>query len=161
MRKLKLKAISGILTVVACTIGHDALAGEQILEFKLVTMPIEVKALEVPNVEGQVVVLNRMRGAAFFKDGRVASKEYIFSADFNKGSGPFFGYSTYQFEDGATITSRFAGTSRAGELLHGDYTVISGTGAYSGVKGSGSFDATPSKLNGANVFNGKFILTTP
>lgn len=38
------------------------------------------------------------------------------------------GYSTYQFEDGATITSRFSGTSRAGELLHGDYTVISGTG---------------------------------
>jgi len=161
MRRLKQRAILGITALLACAVGHVAIAGEQVLEFKLVTMPIEVKTLEVPNVDGQVVVLNKMRGAAFFKDGRVASKEYIFSADFNKGAGPFFGYSTYQFEDGATITSRFTGTSRAGELLHGDYTVISGTGVYAGVKGSGSFDATPHKLNGAYVFNGKFVITTP
>lgn len=161
MRKIKRKVISGFLALVACAVGQVVIAGEQVLEFKLVVIPVEVKALEAPNVDGQVVILNKERGAAFFKDGRVASKEFIFSADFNKGAGPFFGYSTYQFEDGATITARFAGTSRAGQLMHGDYTVISGTGIYAGVKGSGSFDATPSKLNGAQVFNGKFIITTP
>jgi hypothetical protein len=58
--------------------------------------------------------MHKFYGAAFFKDGHVAAKEFVFAGDFNKGSGPFYGYSTYQFEDGSTITARFAGTSRAG-----------------------------------------------
>jgi hypothetical protein len=150
-----------VFAVLACSFGQAATAGEQVLEFKLLTKPIEAKVLEAPNVDGQVVILNRMYGAAFFKDGRVASKEFIFSADYNKGSGPFFGYSTYQFEDGSTITARFAGTSRAGQLLRGDYTVISGTGTYAGAKGTGSFDGVPHRLTGASLYNGKFTITTP
>jgi len=112
-------------------------------------------------VEGQVVLLSKAHGVAFFKDGRVASKDFIFSSDYNKGSGPFFGYSTYQFEDGSSITARFAGTQRAGQMTHGEYTVISGTGAYAGAKGTGSFDGVPHKLTGANLLNGKFTITTP
>jgi len=121
-----------VLTVLACAFGQAATAGEQVLEFKLVT-----------------------------KDGRVASKEFIFNADYNKGSGPFFGYSTYQFEDGSSITARFAGTQRAGQLIHGEYTVVSGTGAYAGAKGSGTFDGVAHKLTGANLLNGKLKITTP
>lgn len=103
-----------------------------------------------------------MYGAAFFKDGRVASKEFIFSGDFSKGSGPFLGYSTYQFEDGSTIVARFAGTQRAGQPVHGDYTVVSGTGVYAGAKGTGSFDSAPHKFTGGvSLVNGKFAVTTP
>ena len=150
-----------VLTVLVCALGQSAIAGEQVLEFKLVVKPIEVKSLEAPNVDGQVVLLNKMYGVAFFKDGRVASKDFIFSADYNKGSGPFFGYSTYQFDDGSSITARFVGTQRAGQLVHGEYTVTSGTGAYAGAKGTGTFDGVAHKLPGANLLNGKFTITTP
>ena len=150
-----------ILTALVCGFGQAATAAEHILEFKLVVRPIDVKSLEAPNIEGQSVTLMKMHGVAFFKDGRVASKEFIFNTDYNKGSGPFFGYSTYQFEDGSSITARFAGTARAGQPVHGEYTVVSGTGAYAGAKGTGTFDGVPSKLTGANLLNGKFTITTP
>ena len=86
--------------------------------------------------------------------------------DVNRGSvqtgpGPFFGCSAYQFKDGSSIIARFAGTARAGQPTHGEYTVISGTGAYAGAKGTGSFDGVPTKLTGANLLNGKFTITTP
>lgn len=149
------------LTALAFVLEAAANAAEHALDFKLVVRAIEVKSLDAPNIEGQSVTLMRMHGVAFFKDGRVASKEFIFSTDYNKGTGPFFGYSTYQFEDGSSITARFAGTMRAGQPAHGDYTVVSGTGAYAGAKGTGSYDSVPSKLTGAFLLNGKFAITTP
>ena len=142
-------------------LAQDALAAEHNLEFKLVVMPVEVKSFDIANVEGQNVSLMKMAGVAFFKDGRVASKNFVFNVDYNKGSGPFFGYSTYQFEDGSSLTARFAGTQRAGQPIHGEYTVLSGTGAYAGAKGTGTFDAAPHKLTGASLLNGKFAITTP
>jgi hypothetical protein len=141
--------------------GNQVAAAEHNLEFKLVVKPIEVKSLDVANVEGQSVTLMKMHGVAFFKDGRVASKDFVLGTDYNKGSGPFFGYSTYQFEDGSTITARFAGTQRAGQPIHGEYTVLSGTGAYAGAKGAGTFDGAPHKLTGANLLNGRLVITTP
>lgn len=157
----KLSPVTVASTLLACAFGQAAVAGEQTLEFKLVVKAVEVRSLEAPNVEGQIAFVNKMYGVAFFKDGRVASKDFIFSGDYNKGSGPFYGYSTYQFEDGSTITARFAGTQRAGQLVHGEYTVISGTGAYASAKGSGSFDGVAHKLTGANLLNGKLSITTP
>jgi hypothetical protein len=142
-------------------LAQGAVAAEHNLEFKLVVAPVEVKTFEVSNVEGQNVSLMKMNGVAFFKDGRVASKNFVFNVDYNKGSGPFFGYSTYQFEDGSSITARFAGTQRPGQPTHGEYTVLSGTGVYAGAKGTGTFDAVPHKLTGANLLNGKFSITTP
>ncbi len=150
-----------VLTALACAFGQGAIAGEHVLEFKLVVKPIDVKTLEAPNIEGQSVTLMKAHGTAFFKDGRVASKEFIQSSDYNKGSGPFFGYSTYQFEDGSSITARYAGTNRAGQPIHGEYTVVSGTGAYAGAKGTGVFDGVPSKFTGAFLLNGKFTISTP
>jgi hypothetical protein len=149
-----------LLAVLACAV-QPALAGEHNLEFKLITKALDPRVVEPPNVPGQTVILNKMMGTAYFKDGRVATKDFVFSADFNKGSGPFYGYSTYQFEDGSTLTARYAGTAVAGQPLHGEYTVISGTGLYASATGSGSFDATPHKLTGASLYNGKFRILTP
>ncbi len=157
----KHKSTAVVLAVLAFTLGQPAAAGEHNLEFKLVVKPIEVKSLEAANVEGQSVAVMKMHGVAFFKDGRVASKDFVYSSDFNKGSGPYFGYSTYQFEDGSTITARFAGTQRAGQPTHGEYTVLSGSGVYAGAKGSGSFDSVAHKLTGASLLSGKFSITTP
>ena len=158
MSKIRLVALALAATsLLAQQVG----AAEHNLDFKLVVMPVEVKSVDISNVEGQNVSLMKMTGVAYFKDGRVASKNFVFNVDYNKGSGPFFGYSTYQFEDGSSITARFAGTQRAGQPIHGEYTVLSGTGVYSGAKGTGTFDAAPHKLTGANLLNGKFSITTP
>jgi hypothetical protein len=157
----KQRSTAVVLAVLAFTFGQPAAAGEHNLEFKLVVKPVDVKSLEASNVEGQTVALMKMHGVAFFKDGRVASKEFIYSTDFNKGSGPYFGYSTYQFEDGSTITARFAGTQRAGQPNHGEYTVLSGSGLYVGAKGSGFFDSAPHKFTGASLLSGKLSITTP
>jgi hypothetical protein len=150
-----------VLAVLALTLGQQAAAAEHNLEFRLVTKPIEVKSLEASNMEGQTVSLLKMHGVAFFKDSRVASKDFIYNSDFTKGSGPFFGYSTYQFEDGSTVTARFAGTQRAGQPIHGEYTVVSGSGVCAGAKGSGSFDGVAHKLTGASLLSGKFSISTP
>jgi hypothetical protein len=153
--------VAVVLAAFGLTLSHEIPAAELSLEFKLVVMPVEVKSFDIVNIEGQSVALMKMSGVAYFKDGRVAAKNFVFQTDYNKGSGPFFGYSTYQFEDGSTITARFAGTLRAGQPIHGEYAVLSGTGVYAGVKGSGTFDGVPHKLSGANLLNGKFSLITP
>jgi len=138
-----------------------ALAGEQTLEFKLVTKGIDVKSVQAPNIEGQVLLAGNFFGVAYFKDGRVAVKDFIGEADLLKGKGSFKGYSTYTFEDGATLTlSYVAQSTTAG--LHGDYRVVSGTGAYSNATGSGVFDSVPTKwTDGANLFNVKIDVKTP
>ena len=84
--------------VVCLVSSAPTYAADHNLEFRLVVMPVEVKTFEIANVEGQNVSLMKMAGVAFFKDGRVAAKNFVFNNDYNKGSGPFYGYSTYQFE---------------------------------------------------------------
>ena len=98
---------------------------------------------------------------AYFKDGRVAAKDFIHSEDYKQGIGPFFGYSTYTFEDGSSIIARYEGQSKGADApFHGEYTVISGTGKYAGATGTGSFDGVPTKWKGANLLDGKFKITT-
>ena len=57
MRKFLAVFLSGVaLTIAAST----ALAGEQVLEFKLVTKPIDYKITEAANIEGQTVASGRL-----------------------------------------------------------------------------------------------------
>ena len=97
----------------AAAAASNALAGEQVLEFKLVTKPIDYKVTEAANIEGQTVASGKLFGVAVFKDGRIGVKEFVNSADTLKGSGPFYGYSTYTFEDGS-ITARYTGAVKDG-----------------------------------------------
>ncbi len=137
-----------------------ALAGEQVLEFKLVTKPLDLKATEVANVEGETVVSGKIFGVAFFKDGRIAVKDFVHSADLMKGSGPFYGYSTYTFEDGSSITARYVGSVKDGQSK-GEYTILSGTGVYANATGTGGFESVKSSFKGAGLYDGRFIVKTP
>ena len=138
-----------------------ALAGEQTLEFKLVTKAIDAKAVQAPNIEGRTLIAGNFFGVAYFKDGRVAVKDFIGAADLLKGIGSFRGYSTYTFEDGATLVLSYVAESKE-TGLHGDYTVISGTGAYSNATGTGVFDSVPTKWkDDATLFNVKIDVKTP
>jgi hypothetical protein len=132
-----------------------AFAGEQVLEFKLVTRLVNpTTVVEAANIEGQTMIASKAVGVAYFKDGRVASKDFIITLDLRNGSGPYKGYSTY------TITASFTGERKAGES-HGTYTIVSGTGTYANATGTGSFDSVPTKFKDATLYDGKFDVKTP
>jgi len=138
-----------------------AFAGEQVLQFKLVTMLVNpTTILEAAKFEGQTMIASKAIGVAYFKDGRVASKDFIITLDLRNGSGPYKGYSTYTFEDGSSITASFTGERKAGES-HGIYTIVSGTGTYANATGTGSFDSVPAKFKDATLYDGKFDVKTP
>jgi hypothetical protein len=137
-----------------------AFAGEQVLEFKLVTKLLSPTVLEAANIEGQTMIASKAVGVAYFKDGRVAAKDFIVTIDVRNGSGPYRGYSTYTFEDGSSITASFTGERKGGES-HGVYTIVSGIGIYANATGTGSFDSVPTKFKDATLYNGKFDVKTP
>jgi hypothetical protein len=139
-----------------------AMAADQHLEFKLVTHPLEATVLQAPNLEGQSISDVKAFGVAFFTDGRIATKDFVISSDTHSGAGPLHSFSTYTFTDGSSITAKFVGEAdyKAGKI-HGEYTIISGTGIYANATGTGSFDSLPAKFSkGTYLLAGKFDIKT-
>jgi hypothetical protein len=155
-------SLCGMLVGAAAVVASSsfAFAGEQTLEFKLVVKTLDPLVLQAANVEGQTMTASKAFGVAFFKDGRVAVKDFIGSSETRNGSGPMRGFSTYTFEDGSSITASYVGDYKDGKA-HGDYTILSGTGAYANATGTGSFDSVPAKFKGAGLLDGKFVIKTP
>ncbi|GLR83477.1 hypothetical protein [Bradyrhizobium iriomotense] len=156
MRKSLALFLSGVALAVAAS---TAVAGEKVLEFKLVTKPIDVKVIEAANIEGQTIASGKLFGVAVFNDGRIGVKEFVNTSDLLKGSGTFFGYSTYTFEEGS-ITARYTGSAKDGKS-NGEYTILSGTGAYANATGTGTIESAPNPFKGVSLLNIKLVIKTP
>ena len=145
-------------TIAVCVAAGSVAAEEQTLKFKLVTKQISSSVMEVVNVEGRTVGAGQYAGVALFEDGRIAYKDFVNIADGDKNEGSYSGYSTYTFRNGDSLTLKFTG--EWGQKRNGgDYVVLSGTGAFKGASGTGSFDALKEPWAGASLFEGKFTLT--
>jgi hypothetical protein len=92
MRKSTLGMLVGAAALFA--IPTALLAAEQNLEFKFVVMPTDLKVVQAPNIDGQILSAGKYFGVAFFKDGRVAVKDFISAGDLKNGLGPVRGYTT-------------------------------------------------------------------
>ena len=156
------QSVYGILIGAAAVVATSsiAFAGEQKLEFKLVIKLLDPTIVEAANIDGQKMMTSKAFGVAFFKDGRVAAKDFIVSSETRNGSGPVRGYSTYTFDDGSSITASFVGEYKDGRAT-GKYTILSGTGTYEKATGTGTFDNVPTGFKGANLYNGTFDVKTP
>ena len=102
-----------------------AQGAEKTLEFRLVSKALDPQTLEAPNIENQTIMQSKGFGVAVFKDGRVGTKDYIFTRDANKGVGTLVGYSTYYFDEGS-VTARFTATIGGPQGTHGDYKISGG-----------------------------------
>ena len=147
----------GPLAIALVLATGNVSAEEQTLTFRLVTRMVSTTFVDAPNVEGRSVGAGQYAGVAVFEDGRIANKEFVLSMD-NKGAeGVYSGYSTYTFENGDSLTMSFTGGWNA-DRNGGDYQILSGTGAYEGATGTGSFDAVKNSWENASLWDGKFTV---
>lgn len=154
-------AILSVLTFGLLSFSSFVAAAEKALEFQLVVKLYDPTALEAPNVPNQIITESKAFGVGVFKDGRLAVKDFVTVSDLNKGVGSMYGYSTYTFDDGSTITARFTGEFKLNQPVHGEYKILSGTGMYAGASGTGTLDSLPSKFKGANLYNIRLNVSTP
>lgn len=139
---MKCALIPGALAgIVLATLPAPA-AAQETLNYEVVVHTTEVHTVPVPARDRQVGVA-AFSGLAIFDDGRIASHRYAGGFDFLAGSGRFHGYALWAFEDGSQLGSSYVGEATAtpagGVRLEGRHADLSGTGAYAGVKGDGSF----------------------
>jgi hypothetical protein len=151
-----------LIPAVVCGVlvyGGAAPAAEKTLEFQLVTKNPDPRRDDAPNVDGQAITQSKAFGVAVFSNGRVGTKDYVYVSDVNKEGSTGFGYSTYYFDDGSVV-ARFVST--AGQKgLHGDYRILSGTGAYAGATGTGTFDGVTNPFKNAGLLKVRLQITTP
>lgn len=148
------------LLVLALGLPGAAAAEPVTYAFRLVTQVIEEAQFAAPAGNGRVLRMNRSVGTAVFEDGRIAHKVFTGQSDGTAESGDFTGYSSYVFESGDRLDLTYAGGWSA-EGAGGEYTVLSGTGAFAGATGSGRFEATGVPWDKATLWEGQLILDMP
>ena len=103
----------------------------------------ESSALVAPPNAGVSLSAIRYSGVCVFADGRIAEKQFVvINRIIGDGkTGTFLGYSVYSFQNDDSLSVQFTGGWGANGV-RGDYTIISGTGAYVNAKGDGNFVRT-------------------
>ncbi len=151
------RSLSGLAGLILLLGTGTVAAEEETLKFRLVTRMLSGTSYDAPNIEGRSVHAGKYAGVAVFDDGRIANKEFVFSMDNRGAEGSYTGYSTYTFVNGDSFTLSFTGGWGA-DRNGGDYVIVSGTGAYEGATGSGTFDAAEAPWEGANLWDASITI---
>jgi hypothetical protein len=112
------------------------------------------QTLEVGDVNGHVVGLQRLPGIAFFPDGSIGTSLVIGTNDAVSGVGQTVnGYYTVNFADGSALWLKYTGTGKFGNpgTLKGTAIVIGGKGRYAGAKGDGTFEGETIQSSGEGI----------
>ncbi|HZZ23104.1 MAG TPA: hypothetical protein VFE60_11250 [Roseiarcus sp.] len=143
-----------LVSALALLVGSNvmAVAADQTLKIKLVAFYAGEKDGEYHFV-----------GATVSPNGTIGTKDFSVKEDQN-GKGAR--HSTYNFPDGSIVTTdSFVDTAtQTGGHVVGKIQIVSGTGAYQGATGEGSFDGDwgdKSTLKGAGLYNIELGVKTP
>jgi len=140
-------ALPGVLAI-AATVAARSATGAGISGTAELTYT-DQHAATVPDAPGHVLVVGEARGTnrsadqAYFPDAQVVSVDH---ADLMQGSGPHWGYYTMSLRSD-TVVARWSGsvtsTMKRGQPqtgFRGSWEYVKGTGAYTGIRGKGSYD---------------------
>lgn len=153
-------ATIALAAMIIPTLSGAALAGQQELNFTLVTKRLTSTVHEIVHVPDQMLAMSTNFGVAVFEDGRIAEKEFVVQSDGTPAASQFIGYSTYTFTNGDSLTFRFTG-GWGKDGVGGDYELLSATGAYEGATGTGRFDGIDAAWKDTDLYRGVFKLDVP
>jgi hypothetical protein len=128
----------GILVISALVLGSAFQTRAETMNYKFYTWVIKGDRTPIGDVEGHNLLVHKRGGFCAFESGEVATySNNVSTIDLVKGSGSFLTYSTLNFPDGSTITTKGQGTVTGGSSS-GQWTseIVKGTGRFEGIKGT-------------------------
>jgi hypothetical protein len=133
------------LTTIAvfCLGAASSARADETLKYRQFMHTTNVQTIDVGDVDGHLLGVNRQSGIASFPDGSVATTYSTSATDFVKGSGhALVSYNNVTFEDGSVLwTKALVNVVAEGNksILTGTLTVVGGKGRYAGATGDGTF----------------------
>jgi hypothetical protein len=127
-----------------CLCAASSAWADETLKYRQFTHATNVQTIDVGDVDGHLLGVNRQSGIASFPDGSVATAYLTAVTDYVKGSGTaLVAYTNVTFEDGSVLWIKGTNTTVAegnkSIISKGTLTVIGGKGRYAGATGDGTF----------------------
>jgi hypothetical protein len=163
--------VASIFVISIWLLGIVPQATAETLNYRNFNHVTKSEVVEIPDVEGHLVLFQVREGVRIFENGELAWIKAVAYVDSIKRAGPFDVYATITFQDGSTITTHSkgrteatsaglpSGTRQTGEIIHG-------TGRFQGIKGtvtSSSKILPPEKgePSGKELGEGTYVYTLP
>jgi len=126
-----------------CLCATSSAWADETLKYRLFTHATNVQTIDVGDVDGHLLGVNRQSGIASFPDGSVGTAYFTALTDYVKGSGTALAtYINVTFEDGSVLWTKGTNTTVAEgnkSFFKGTLTIIGGKGRYAGATGDGTF----------------------
>jgi hypothetical protein len=150
MGRFKVIGLMMLIGIFLVVVGmNDALAGEKV-KVRVVKHDVKSQAIDVPGIEGQVLVSYEDKGISTNMGGKPIWEGWLdttvglWESNSKAGVGSGYGYAESTDQDGDKILRRWEGKKAAGDPHpRGTTTVIKGTGKWEGIKGTGTWVTTP------------------
>ena len=142
MNRRSMLTLSTVAPLCLCA-ASNAWADET-LKYRQFTHATNVQTIDVGDVDGHLLGVNRQSGIASFPDGSVATAYLTALTDYVKGSGTaLVAYTNVTFEDGSVLWIKGTNTTVAegnkSIISKGTLIAIGGKGRYAGATGDGTF----------------------